>query len=377
MANRIIPFRNVPGETRVLKMLGTEELPWPYAQRFGWECKIDHTNIYGEGTSQVDVITIPAAGFVSGSLTLTFSGDALDEDVDVVAYAAAGDTNEDLATAMEVAIAAARAADLAGIVTSETVDGDDVYIVYVAGIGRVNVTMTWRSAQQVTVQLTGVIYDAIYRLTLTGGGLADPVAIDTTRAAGTPATIADMVVQRETDAEGLIATTLAGVLVSANDDGVDLNTFVFEPDITDVTITPSIVLDTEAMAQAVEDVTPAGPTVTIATTLTIDLNTLSAEGGFPSNALREYCFVNVVTGFGAGRTLTVGDENETAGLAGTTPIDLDTVARSSSVAADAYYLPAPVTDFAPTATIVLGDDSEVTDGDVRIEICWYPNLANE
>lgn len=342
---------------------------WAFAPEYEWTVPVTASDLYGPAATASTDVTIPASGFVSGRVTLTFSHADLSADVEVTADAAVGDANTDLATALEAAVATARAGDLAGYVTDEVALSNVVTIEHVAGLG---IAVSWRSAQQTTVQLAGTIYDAIYRVTLTGGGLGAPVPISTARTSGTPAAITDLIVQRETDAEALIGTTLAGVLVSADDDGADLNTFIFEPDIDDVTITATIVLDTEAMSQTVADVTPAGPTITAERTVTVDLGALSAaKGTFPGYVLREEVNVNVTEAFGAGRTLTVGDAGDPDGLIGSTPIDLDTVARSLATTSDAEYRHQAEPAMTPTATFALGEGT-VTTGRVVVGIVHSP-----
>lgn len=376
MANIETPFRFAGShKAHVWQALADGKVQWPHAPRMRWECIIDTENIWGAGTTRTTVVTIPAAGLVSGRVTLTFSGFGLSADVAVVADAAVGDDENALATTLEAAVATARAGDLVGVLSNETVTTNAVTMTFIEGIAEGTVVVTWRSAQQFTVELAGTIYDAIYRLTFSGGGLGSPVVVDTARTAGTPAAITDMIVQRETDVEG--DAGLTGVLVSALDDGATLNTLVFEPDVADVTITPTIVLDTEAMTQTVVETTAAGPTITQATTLVIDLNEIAWGGGFPSNVTRSWCMVNVVTGFGASRTITVGDAGDPDGLLGSTPIDLNTAGRSGSIAADGEYQPRPELAFVPTATIDLDATDVVTVGEVIIGVLFYPNLVNE
>lgn len=201
---------------------------------FAWVCPITHDDLEGANASQTSTITIPAAGFVSGRLTVTFSGDAITTPVVVTADAASGDANTDLAAALESAIATARAGDLAGIVSDESVATNVVTIEYVEGIGMVHMAIVYDRAQVIEAQFSGTIYDGDYTYRFTGGGLGAPVDVSVLRST-TPATIADMIAAVEAAIEA--EAGLSAVVVSADDDTVDLNSIQMVEGLDDVVIT--------------------------------------------------------------------------------------------------------------------------------------------
>ena len=228
--------RSNGGNVRFLRAQERGDLPrWTWTPRHEWACKILASDLAGSSSTQMATVTIPAAGFVSGRLTLTFSGGGLASPVAVVADAAVGDANTDLATAMGSALTTAISGDLSGVLSSATVDSNLIYLGFVQGIDMVSVTPTWRSAEVYEIEFVGTLIDSDYTVTISGGGLGAPVAVTTQRSGGSPAAITDMIIQREADLEG--EAGLSGVLVSADDDGATLNTLQFEPDIADVTVT--------------------------------------------------------------------------------------------------------------------------------------------
>jgi hypothetical protein len=205
--------------------------PWDYSPEFQWEARIGFRDLTGPAATQGATITIPASGFVSGRITATFTGYGLVAPVAVTADAAVADDEEDLAAALDMAIDDLIATTLAGVVASVSSSTNTVPIVFAAGIASGTVTVAWRSAQQTRVRFAGTPVDGPYVTTIGG------VAVTTTRAAASPANIAAIAVQHEADIEALIATTLADVVVSADDDGVDDCIIIFEPDIATVTVT--------------------------------------------------------------------------------------------------------------------------------------------
>jgi hypothetical protein len=473
MANRDFPVRHAsPRGTQLWRSLATEEMPWIHTTRFGWECTITHETLSGAYATQTTIVTIPSSGFVTGRLTITIPRPGTTS-VTVTADAAVGDTEEDLATAGANAVEALVATTLAGVVTGATADGGDITISVVGGIGIIAITATYTPAQQTTVTWGGTLVNGLYSVRFVSASPVADVTVANNRVAGTPANVNAMAAALETAASALIGTTLAGVLVSADDAGA-VNTLIFEPGVT-CTVTASVTPNTthtfggtatdgdyvtrfthaslpggsltittpraagspatntdladafEADVEArllltsgllvnadntaganiisffdgvssmdvtavsapapgtlvvsdptavVADATPAGPTVTVAHSVTLSLNSIAFDGGFPANAIRSWCFISVIDEFGASRTITVGDADEPAGVLGSTPVTLNTIARACSSASDAEYQPRPELAWVPTATIALGSSTTLTAGEVLVEVLFTPNLAN-
>lgn len=475
MANATFPCRIAPWVPEVFRKAAEGSLPWVLPPRFGWECTITDLDLAGDYATQVSTITIPTLNFASGRLTVTFSGGGLAASVDVTADAAVAEDENDLGDHLETSLNTAIAGDLAGVLASVENDGASnvVNLTFEQGIGIVTITVDFEPAQVSEVTFGGTLLNGAFATTFTGGGLGSPVTVTTTRAAGTPANVAAMAVQHEADIEALIATTLAGVVVSADDDTVDTNSIQFEPGIAAVTVTTSVppgttltfggtatdgdyattfthssipagsatvtttraagtpatnsdlaaqheadveadprltslissaddtgatnavlgyagvtglTFSTSAPApgtltstpptMAVADATPAGPTVTVSHSLTLDLNSIAEDQGFPSNVIRQWVLINVIEEFGANRTITIGDAGDPNGVLGSTPVTLNTTGRSGSSASDAEYQPRPENAWTPTATIALGSSASVTQGEVLIEILFTPNLEN-
>jgi hypothetical protein len=224
------------GNQRVLDVFESTPLPWTWTPKFKWVCRLLASELdrgdHDAALSQVTTITVSATNFVTGRATITFAnrhaGGPLAAPVVVTADAVEGDANTDLAEAIADAIEAEALLD--DIVAAN--DTSNVaFLTFTAGIGLVQVTVDYVEAQQTTVQFGGTIVDGPYRT------FVDDVEVLTERVGGTPANAAALAVQHEADIEALIATTLAGVVQSADDDGTDLNTIVFEPDIDPVVVT--------------------------------------------------------------------------------------------------------------------------------------------
>lgn len=217
--------------------LGTTHYSW--TPELVWQRRVKATDLNTiPGVSTV--ITIPASGMTSGRLSVTLNG------VTVTADAAVGDANTALATALNGAMTTAIAGDLAGIISSSSVSSNAVTIVWAAGVER-EIAVSFDPAQVVGTTFGGTtLIDGDYVFTLSGGGLDAPVVVPVERG-GSVTTVAQLAVAAETALEALIATSLAGVLVSADDDGTDGNTLQFEPGIADVTVTlatPGQVIET-------------------------------------------------------------------------------------------------------------------------------------
>lgn len=215
--------------------------PWDITSAHLWECKITAAHIGGAASTQITTITIPSSGFVSGRLSLAFSGGPLSSPVSVAANATAGQTNENLGDSIETALNTAIAGSLAGVLASVENDAarSVVNLTFAQGIRLVDVVPTFTPAQVSTITFGGTLLDGAYRLRL----VSEDPNVDTfatvTRTASVPANIAAMVVAMEAAAEALIAGDLAGVLESADDDGVSRNALQFEPGV-EVTVTATV-----------------------------------------------------------------------------------------------------------------------------------------
>lgn len=216
--------------------------PWDITSAHVWEAKITAAHIGGAASTQITTITIPASGFVSGRLSLAFSGGPLPSPVSVAGNASAGQTNEDLGNTIETALNIAIAGSLAGVLASVENDAarNVLNLTFVQGVGLVSVVPTFTSAQVSTITFGGTLLDGAYRTTFSGGGLGAAVPATTTRAGGTPANAPAMAIQHEADIEALVGSTLAGVVVSADDNGSGVNTIQFAPGIAAVTIATSV-----------------------------------------------------------------------------------------------------------------------------------------
>ena len=445
---------------------------WIWSPQYEWACELLASHLTGSASTQTTTVTIPTSGFVTGRLTLTFSGGGLASPVDVFADAAVGESEDDLGGYMITALDTAIAGDLDGVLLTATNDDPNVLMLgFVAGIGRVTVTPTWTSATVIDVQIVGTLIDADYSinvvgtinetpydltstttrattpatipdlldqmildvpdvatmdeilatatedgvdtLTLTffpgaedvevttsespasiglafGGTATDGIysttfahaslpggtaTVPTERAGGSPATNTDLAVQHEADIEADVR--LAPLIANANDDGSGTCIVTTWPGVTGLTATTSApspgTLTRTALDQTVTDVTPTGPTVTVAYAVTLDLNSLAALGRFPRESLREHVALQVVTGFGAGRTITIGDADGAATILGTSAaIDLNTTGRSLHLTTDTKYRSRYESALAATATIDLGSSGTVTTGRAVLQVCWSP-----
>lgn len=212
--------------------------PWDWTPEFCWECRIDAADLRGSAATQRTTITIPSTDFVSGRLTVTFSGGGLSSPVSVTADASVLEDQNDLGDSLEAAITTAIGTTLAGVVDSvnNAAAANAVVVVFERGIGAVTVAASFEPAQVTEVQFGGTVIDGAYRLRFECDDPNADTTATVTRAAGTPANVAAMAVEMETAAEALIAGDLADILVSADDDGVDTNVLQFEPGV-EVTVT--------------------------------------------------------------------------------------------------------------------------------------------
>ena len=440
-----------------------------------WVCPITHETLGGEAGTQTTTFTIPA--ITSGRVDVAFSGTLNDGTVVDVTVSAVFDTDAGTtAAALEAAIEAARSTSLAGIVADESVDTADITIDFEPGIGLVEVEVTHYPAQvfEIDWDPDTVGYAppvGVVNVTISGGALGSAVSTNVSliSAADTDAVAA----ATESALEGLIATTLADVLVSADDTGA-VNELVFEPGIVgdddyavtisglealtialgtyaDGTTTLSIdhaslavpvivshtasTSDNDTVGGAIEtaieahpqlaalissanyasnavtvicfpgvedltvdvlvetgspitvtpsratvtETTGAGDTITVAHSVTLDLNTIypfpgiTDDGGEPVN--REWVMLYVSEAFGSGRTITVGDAANPDAVLGSTPITLNSTGHTGSSSSDAEYLPRPEGNWVPTATIALGASVALTAGACAIRVLYSPEPA--
>jgi hypothetical protein len=217
--------------------------PWDLTSEHQWEARIRAADLFGASSTQITTITIPSTDFVTGRITTTISGGPLSSPVVIRSDAAVGETEEDLAMLHASDLDDLIATTLATAVASVTnVVASEIVITFVAGIGRMTVTTVYTPAQQTTVTWGGTLVDGEYSVRFVSSSPAADVTVDNDRAGGTPANTGAMAVALEAAAEALIATTLAGVLVSA-DDAANVNTLIFEPGVT-CTVTASVTPNT-------------------------------------------------------------------------------------------------------------------------------------
>jgi hypothetical protein len=171
-----------------------------------WQARVRAEDLAGAATTQRTTITIPSADFVTGRLTITIPRPGTSA-VSVPTDASITDVEALIATT------------LAGVVTNVDVDGGDIIIDCIAGT---SITAAFVPATQVTVEWGGTLVDGEYSVTV------NSIEIPNNRAGGSPANVTGMADAFEASAEALIATTLDGVLQSA-DNVAGINTLIFEP----------------------------------------------------------------------------------------------------------------------------------------------------
>lgn len=355
------------GGARLLHVIDSQPLPWPLSPELIWSVPITFKDIDGPAlTGQALNVSFTAGQNSDGTLVATFSGGNLEDDVLVNIAVAADDDASDISAAVEAAIDAE--GDLDDTVSATADNGGDVDIEFVADIGRVSVTWQWVPDWQTwAVQFGGMLVDGNFDATYVFEGY-NPIVVRTVRAAGTPADVAAMAVQHETDTEG--NAQLVGLVVSADDDATDTNDIVFETGAPDVTIT--------CQAPGTATMTPTETTgsVTVATTEIVQLNLgeLAPRGTFPVLCDRLDVSVEVTEAWGAGRTLIVGDADVPDGAFGDTPLDLNTEARTAADIAAAEWSSGAHYEAAwdPIATLDIGDPATLTEGALTIEIGWSP-----
>lgn len=199
-----------------------------------WAVKVLASDLAGIGATQRTTVTVPAAGFVTGRLTITFAGGGLGAPVIFTEDAAVGTTNTALLAAAVIALTVLVGTTLAGVLAATSTTSDELFLDLEPWIGEVSITAVFTPAQQIDATIAGTLIDGDYVSTFSGGGLGAPVVVTSVRAAGMPATISTMIQRFESDIEG--EAGLTGVLVSADEDTVDGNLLIFEPGIAPVVL---------------------------------------------------------------------------------------------------------------------------------------------
>lgn len=352
--------RDNGGGARALDVFSNRGLPWALVPELAWKVEVTHKDLTGSAvTAQLRNLAFTANQATDGTLLFTFSGDALDDDVQVSVPIAAADNAATISAAVEAAIDAE--VDLAAVLVATTDNAGDVDVQFSSYI---DVDVEWvPDWQQWSVQFEGVIADGDYDSTFVFDGY-NPIVVRTTRAAGTPADAAALAVQHEADIEGNVQ--LVGLVVSADDDTVDTNVIVFETGAPDVVVTCS--------APGTATLTPTETTgsVSVAQTeiVSVSLNQLSRTGRFPQGVDRESPGLQVLEAFGAGRTVSIGDDGaEDAVLTAT---DVNTVARTFGDATAAQAIARYESAWEPLATFDVGNPATLTQGRLVIEVGWSP-----
>lgn len=305
---------------------------------------------------------------------------ALDVTVPVVRTAGTPAAAANMAAAAETAIEAE--ALLNGWVISADDSGAANTLIFEPDVATVTVTSTVPAGT--TLTFAGTATNGAYATTFTHSSIPGGSAtVTTTRAAGTPAANSDLAAQHEADIEA--DGRLSALIASADDSGA-ANTVLGYAGVTGLTFSTSApapgTLTSAPPTLVVADATPAGPTVTVAYSVTLALGSIAGVGPFPDNVWRGPVALEVVTAFGANRTITVGDADDADGLLGSTPVTLNSTGRTLSIAADAQHVDryegtaASGGRLVPTATIALGSSNTITTGLAFVQIDYAPHPSN-
>lgn len=350
------------GNARALDVFEHRGLPWALVFEHTWRVPVTYKDVSGPHVLLENAnLAFTAGQNTDGTLRITFSGDALEDDVTVDIVVAAADADTDISLEAETVINADPT--LSGLNFVAADNGGDVDV----GMpGHFDISFEWVPDWQTwSVQFGGVIVDGTYATTFLFDGYT-PIVVPTVRAAGTPVDEAALAVEHEADIEG--NPLLAGLVVSADDDTVDTNEIIFETGAPDVVVT--------CTAPGTATLTPTETTgeveVAQLKTATLNLNGLSPRGRFPRGVDRGVPAVTVLEEWGAGVTLTVGEANGVDNIYGSTPLDLDVLARDIGDAAATEALPRYEAALEPTATIFIGDPATLTQGRLMIELGWTP-----
>ena len=314
------------------------------------------TAIHNDGTY---VVTIDGGDLVAA------------ESTNVVRATGTTTSSAVLAQAFEAALEANT--DLDTVLVSADDSSATNLLVFLPGWTDIEVEIS--GAQGFTATFGGTPTDGTYLLTFDHPSLVQPIPIPVVRAAGSPATSNDLAVAMEAAIEANIP--LRQLIMSA-DDTTGVNAIVVIPGVEGLTVVASapapgtlVVADVSA---TVDETTPAGPAVTVSTSLVLSLSDI-AVWPFPARVNREEVALNVTTAWGADRTITVGDAGDPDGVLGSTPVDLDTEGWVAQAAAVAEYEHRPEPAWVPTATLVLGESFELTEGSCELMVVFskYPD----
>lgn len=206
--------------------------PWDWSPELQWSCTVGWRDLVGSSATQAAVITIPSAGFVAGRITATFQGYNLSAPVAVPADAQPGEDEEQLAQNLANAINDLVATTLSGVVEIAGEEANTIGVVFVAGLPAGTLTVSFAPAQLTEITFGGTdLVAGDYTVSIGGVDVTIPRAAEN---------VAAMAVLAESTIEALIATTLADVVISADDDGVDTNAIQLEPGLAAVTITTDV-----------------------------------------------------------------------------------------------------------------------------------------
>lgn len=284
-----------------------------------------------------------------------------------------------MAVAMEAAAEALIAGDLAGILVSADDAGAVNTLVFEPGV---TVVVTSSVPPGTTLTFGGTETDGNYDTIVTHSSIPGGSAtLRTTRVGAVPLTNILLAVDHEAVIEA--DPRVASLIASADDDGAGVNTVLGFPLVTGMTFATAApapgTLTSSPPTLVIADATPAGPVVTVGYSVTLALNTLAIGGAFPNHVTRLNVALEVVTAFGATRTITVGDAGDPDGLLGSTPVTLNSTGRTLSIAADAEHedryegTQGAGGRLVPTATIDLGTSNAPTQGLAFVQIDWAPH----
>lgn len=340
-----------------LRALHSGWSPHGWCPETWWSQRITAAQLVSLGTTtQVTTLTVVAAGFTAGTLSITFSGDGIST---VTLTGIVAETDEDAtATNIEAAIATARATTLDGIVADETVTDNAVEIEIEDGIGWVDVAVTFVADHQ-TFDLVfgGTPANGNYDTTFDHADFGMPVLVRTVRAAGSPSDNTALSTQAEADIEGTQA--LAGYVVSA-DDTTGTNAIVTDSGTTGLSITTSA--PSGATLEATETTGETDFTIVHDREVSVDLNVAFPENAVWSEVDRCWAGFYVVDTFDTNVTADLGDaEASTAVLSAVSLATAGWVSDTGNAQSDDVH----ESGWAPVLTVAFGDD-DPDDGEVEV-----------
>lgn len=325
-----------------------------------------------------------------GDYVLTFENEEEHIEVPVTQTRLGGNPADPDALAAAFAPAIEAEGDLADIV-AQAVDTDNVVAVTFEpevlsdgqGPGFTITGTVPAVAQTWTTQYGGTETNGTYRTrfahTALPGGQVD---VDVPRIGGNPATNDDLAAAAETAIENHPALFSLIASATATDDTNLITTHVGVVGLVITTFPPApATLEAEQTTDppiiTTSDETPPGPGILVTHRIEVALSAIAERGRFPRHVSRHEVALQVVEAFGAGRTLTLGDEDELAGLLGTTPIDVNTLGRTLGSSSDPEYRTRHEAAFEPIATINLGTSLAISAGEAVIMIVWSGSPSRE